>query len=80
MKCAGKACVGLWGYSCGPRELLGLGGPSLEEAGCYSTPCPSPLEAIHGWADDFDDDETRGQKAYACCQSSGYALGLGRQR
>jgi hypothetical protein len=35
-KCAGKTCVGLWGYSWGPRELPGVGGPGLGEAGRYS--------------------------------------------
>jgi hypothetical protein len=35
-KCAGKACVGLWGYSWGPRELSGIGGPSLGDAGHYN--------------------------------------------
>jgi hypothetical protein len=34
-KCAGKTCVGLWGYSWGPRELSGVGGPGLGEAGRY---------------------------------------------
>jgi hypothetical protein len=34
-KCAGKTCVGLWGYSWGPRELPGVGGPGLGEAGRY---------------------------------------------
>jgi hypothetical protein len=27
-KCAGKICVGLWGYSWVPRELPGVGGPA----------------------------------------------------
>jgi hypothetical protein len=31
----GKTCVAVWGYSCGPRELLGVGGPSIVEAGHY---------------------------------------------
>jgi hypothetical protein len=35
-KCAGKTCVGLWGYSWGPRELPGVGGPGLGEAGHYN--------------------------------------------
>jgi hypothetical protein len=41
-KCAGNTCVGLWGYSWGPRELPGVGGPDLGEAGRYSRPRPSP--------------------------------------
>jgi hypothetical protein len=32
-KCAEKTCVGLWGYSWGPREQPGVGEPSLGEAG-----------------------------------------------
>jgi hypothetical protein len=35
-KCAGKTCVGLWGYSWGPRELPGVGGPDLGEVGRYT--------------------------------------------
>jgi hypothetical protein len=35
-KCAGKTCVGLWGYSWGPRELPGVSRPSLREASRYN--------------------------------------------
>jgi hypothetical protein len=28
--------LGLWGYSWGPRELPGVGGPGLGEAGRYN--------------------------------------------
>jgi hypothetical protein len=35
IKCAWKTCVGLWGYSWGHRELPGVGGPGLGEAGHY---------------------------------------------
>jgi hypothetical protein len=34
-KCAKKTCVGMWGYSWGPRELSGVGRPGLGEAGRY---------------------------------------------
>jgi hypothetical protein len=34
-KCTGKTYVGLWGNSCGRRELPGVGGPGLGEAGHY---------------------------------------------
>jgi hypothetical protein len=34
-ECAGKTCVGMWGYSWGPKELPGVGGPGLGEAGRY---------------------------------------------
>jgi hypothetical protein len=30
-KCVEKTCVGLWGYSWGPRELPGIGEPGLRE-------------------------------------------------
>jgi hypothetical protein len=46
-KCAGKTCVGLWGYSWGPRELSGVGGAGLREAGRYNW-YQSRLSRFHG--------------------------------